>query len=627
MIKTRKTEESDNEQKLKFIKTKRTKKGESLEQTGISEGFENQKKNEDLSRANRPESRNNTPTKENQRQNIFLEQKRRRENPKVKKRKSYDIKERKSEENKKQNINIITLEESDEDEPEEKEEKKTLFIKSNYYYLTTEDIKELRNIFKKYGALKTINISSKGFGFVEFYDKNSASTAINNKDKILFKQKKLRIEYAKYKIIKDIYPKPKGKNKQKRKKKEIDIQQLTKKNAKKRKENDIKKNINQGTNNNSKDNSRIEELESKFNKLEKEIQDLKISIRVLTEINNQSEIYMNANINYLKKKLRLIINAYKILYMRKLANLILDQLYNKYRDYLEKFKVQVGNNNKYNFIAVKSDIKAVNDIDSIQINLIIDFLRYIWDKGSTIIHINDKNIKIQKEILYFYLGYSEKTIDEKIKTGEMVEIQEIVGLIFENKEEKKSKNNKKIEKDNNLDNNLINQIKNMIKEENSNKPKNKSSKKKVFQINDENIISLSDSEDFIEQNNQIIEEKLKSIIGGELIKIDLSSQMKMLIKKIKINQEIKEIIEDNVEDINGEFLYNLWKQTFFDDKCKLKKLFTKYNNKESISTLQEMGFYLCELLGGTKIDIFIEDPKNIDKNIPRHKNQNNNENN
>ena len=44
MIKTRKTEESDNEKKLKFIKTKRTKKGESLEQTGISEGFENQKK-------------------------------------------------------------------------------------------------------------------------------------------------------------------------------------------------------------------------------------------------------------------------------------------------------------------------------------------------------------------------------------------------------------------------------------------------------------------------------------------------------------------------------------------------------------------------------------------------------
>ena len=394
MIKTRKTKESDNEKKLKFIKTKRTKKGESLEQTGISEGFENQKKNEDLSRANRPESRNNTPTKENQRQNIFLEQKRRRENPKVKKRKSYDIKERKSEENKKQNINIITLEESDEDEPEEKEEKKTLFIKSNYYYLTTEDIKELRNIFKKYGALKTINISSKGFGFVEFYDKNSASTAINNKDKILFKQKKLKIEYAKDKIIKDIYQKPKGKNKQKRKKKEIDIQQLTKKNAKKRKENDIKKNINQGANNNSKDNSRIEELENKFNKLEKdmennkkEIQDLKISIRVLTEINNQSEIYMNANINYLNKKLRLIINAYKILYMRKLANLILGQLYNKYRNYLEKFKVQVGNNNKYNFIAVKSDIKEVNDIDSIQINLLIDFLRYIWDKGSTIIHI------------------------------------------------------------------------------------------------------------------------------------------------------------------------------------------------------------------------------------------------
>ena len=154
MIKTRKTKESDNEKKLNVIKTKREKKGESLEQTGISEGFDNQKKNEDLSRVNRPESRNNTPAKENQRQNIFLEQKRRREKPNVKKRKSYDIKERKSEENKKQNINIITLEESSEDEPVEKEENKTLFVKSYYHYLTTEDLKDLRSIFKKYDSNK-----------------------------------------------------------------------------------------------------------------------------------------------------------------------------------------------------------------------------------------------------------------------------------------------------------------------------------------------------------------------------------------------------------------------------------------------------------------------------------------
>ena len=64
MIKTQKTKESDNEKKLKFIKTKRTKKGESLEQTGISEGFDNH-----------TESRNNTLAKENKKQNTFLEQK------------------------------------------------------------------------------------------------------------------------------------------------------------------------------------------------------------------------------------------------------------------------------------------------------------------------------------------------------------------------------------------------------------------------------------------------------------------------------------------------------------------------------------------------------------------------
>ena len=135
------------------------KNGESLEQTGISEGFDNH-----------TESRNNTLAKENKKQNTFLEQKRRREKPNVKKSKFFGLKERKYDKNKKQNINIITLEESGEDEPVEKEKNKTLFIKSNYYYLTTEDLKDLRNIFKKYGSLKTINISSKGFGFVEFYD-------------------------------------------------------------------------------------------------------------------------------------------------------------------------------------------------------------------------------------------------------------------------------------------------------------------------------------------------------------------------------------------------------------------------------------------------------------------------
>ena len=42
--------------------------------------------------------------------------------------------------------------------------------------------------------------------------------------------------------------------------------------------------------------------------------------------------------------------------------------------------------------------------------------------------------------------------------------------------------------------------------------------------------------------------------------IDISSKIEKLIGLIKINQERKKNIKDNITEINGEFLYKLWKK-------------------------------------------------------------------
>ena len=166
---------------------------------------------------------------------------------------------------------------------------------------------------------------------------------------------------------------------------------------------------------------------------------LNVSIRIMEEINNQTEIYSKEKLNNMNKKLELILNVYRILYMRKLANLLLEQLYKKYSNYLEKIKIQIGKKNKYTFIAVKDEVLSLNKIDRMQVNLIIDFLKFIWDKGSSIIHINDKRIKIQKEILFEYIKIS-KNNNQKQNPENLMEINELIGIIFESKKKNQKYN-------------------------------------------------------------------------------------------------------------------------------------------------------------------------------------------
>lgn len=70
-------------------------------------------------------------------------------------------------------------------------------------------------------------------------------------------------------------------------------------------------------------------------------------IGVITEINIQNGKYIKnieIEINGLKNKLELITNAYKVLYIRKLANIFLNELYERYSKKMEAITFKVGKN-------------------------------------------------------------------------------------------------------------------------------------------------------------------------------------------------------------------------------------------------------------------------------------------
>ena len=92
-----------------------------------------------------------------------------------------------------------------------------------------------------------------------------------------------------------------------------------------------------------------------------------------------------------------------------------------------------------------------------------------------------------------------------------------------------------------------------------------------------------------------------------------------MIKKADNNQGGKKLNEEDTIEINGKLFFSLWKATFTEENYKKKEQYIHYNNKENISILEEMELTLCILLEGERIDLFLDDPKDIDKIIKREK--------
>ena len=549
---------------------------------------------------------------ESERLNKFTEKKTKREDTnKIKKRKE-DIKDKRDYKNKSNNITLINLDESESDseskedlninenmnENFEEKKQRTIFIKT-----FGEKIKEsdLNHIFKDYGIILKVKKKSDYSYLIEFKDKSSANKVF--KTKLFFQGKKVDIQVAKdiisdkikkdenekesiENIIKSIEEKQnKEKNKvvkesqQKSMRNKIEIERHEKAETKKEETYlDIEK---EKAKNDGEENV-IPKILEVLNNLTRDVQNLKNVVKeqndkienqnkiinIMNDIDNQKDIYYKTKINGINKKVKLIMNSYKILYMRKLANLLLQKIYKKYSHCLGKTYIEYGNKKekkKVDVIAVLPNIKKLDTVESYNINLLIDFLRFVWKKCSTGIHINDENFPFQKEILYEYLNPVKKINNKKIVNNNLeksMKIKEIINLIFEenNERDENSENIKILESD------LVKEIKNKIKEglilnkteENINK----------INFEEEDILTISSSE----SDDDFGENEIKNIIQKSVNEVDLSLIIKKLFKLIKANQKSNNNINDNIIDINGVYLYKLWKRTFINEEYKKRRI-------------------------------------------------------
>ena len=520
-------------------------------------------------------------------------------------------------------------------EKSNKEENRTIFVRAYFDKMTKT---ELNEIFKKYGDISMIQVKSPKISLIEFKDKISADKVIKNKNKIFHKGRKLKVEYSKNQIndgnqsvfVKETENIELSESNENTDKSELS---LKKDDGDEDKFSYLEKKIKKLEKKYSKLEGKYEELEGKNKELEgknkelegknndlegeneqrkNEINNLKIYTNIMSEINNQVEILSNNNFSYMNNRLELILNSYKKIYMRKLSNLLLEQIYKKYSANLAKVKVNYGKIRK-TIIVVLDPIKHPKKFDSYQVNLLIEYLRFIWDKSSSIIHVNDKDFPYQKEIFHEYLKGTIKTNKDKNINNNSISVGNLVTILFESNDEMKYNLNNNKNKNHTEENKLSNLIEEMLPDKKS----NSNDDSEFFFLNKKEngkFIYLSETEESKESNYDIDENEVKKYIENNCKEFDFSSHLSKLIKLIKLNKDNKNY-GNTITQINAEMFYKLWKNSFQTENIKKKDNYVKYIKLDKIQSLKEMGNLLCELLDGINVDVFVDDPKNIDKII------------
>ena len=162
-----------------------------------------------------------------------------------------------------------------------------------------------------------------------------------------------------------------------------------------------------------------------------------------------------------------------------------------------------------------------------------------------------------------------------------------------------------------------NKLSNLIEEMLPDKKSNSNDDSEFFFLNSKEngkFIYLSDTEESKESNYDIDENEVKKYIENNCKEFDFSSQLSKLIKLIKLNKDNKNY-DNAITQINAEMFYKLWKNSFQTENIKKKDNYVKYIKLDKIQSLKKMGNLLCELLDGINVDVFVDDPKNIDKII------------
>ena len=199
------------------------------------------------------------------------------------------------------------------------------------------------------------------------------------------------------------------------------------------------------------------ERDNKIKELKKQINDFGISSYLQKALNKNLKTFSEKKMSFLDEQYHRIMNSYKILYFRKISNLILDHLFKIHGTKFSKTEAIFLNNekpefkqNKFPIICVDKSFDKIQNVDKYLINLIIDFLMYMKDFTSSIIHLSELSYNFQIEILSQYIGHKVEIIDNKY----YINTEELINLMFpENNTNNKLKDEQSIKK--NLNINII----------------------------------------------------------------------------------------------------------------------------------------------------------------------------
>ena len=317
--------------------------------------------------------------------------------------------------------------------------------------------------------------------------------------------------------------------------------------------------------------------ETNINKQKENMKNLWISSLLQNNLNCQIITYSERKIKILENQYTKILNSYKILYYRKLSNIILNFLFTEYKKYFSKTGKIFCNDDKpkdkqiyFSIIGVKNKYKKINLVDKYLINLIIDFFNHIKDITSSVIHLSEKNYKTQIEILSIFIGKDIKDID-KIDDKYYINSQDLINILFDDTKQIKEEfiqKNGGVNEINNKDKGLNVNGKEMdgkeelqIKTNEDNKEKCK--KDDISKNEEKNIISINnENKDVIFSNNHSqnleIEKKDNKIIYNNMgnDKEYLTTQKKNNLNTKQISENI--ILESNInqnediQKINGK---------------------------------------------------------------------------
>ena len=506
-----------------------------------------------------------------------------------------------------------------------------------------------------------------GHGYIIFYDKNGVSNALKKNRKFLKKRKIIIQKYInKNSNISSLFQKKFDDI-------EFMVKNLISKNKKlEKKLNENKKKLNENQKENKENKKKLNEIQKENKENKEKLNELNKKFGLEIFLQSQTKYFYKKKLNILNSKLNSVVNSYKILYIRKFTHFILNALITKYKnDFALSDKIFKDQGYQFRILVATKDI---NEVSKFHINIIIDFLNFINNYSSKLIHINMIDYNFQKD---FFYEYSNKNLSIKNNDKNIVKIQDISNIIFENEiEEKKVKKSKFIK--NNYE--LINLLSKYIKKEEENKNKLKKEDNNEYEDEEEEEEENEEEEEEGKEGNEEEEEEgneeeikneeeegkegneeeeeeeegneeeeeegneeeikneeenndeddeedenecdlLKKIMSGKNIEnLITKKELLLKIKKIKelsLNLNLKNIKNFNNE-ITSTFLYNKWLESFKIKKYKLNKYYKNFIPEKHIISLKKMNRIVKSLLKNTEFKLFKYDTYKIENIINKY---------